>query len=350
MKKYDFGIVGAGLAGNWLAYQLSQQFGSKVVLFGGNKSGEASSVSSGVIKPITGRKYVKTWNYENLWGTAFEMYKVLEGDFGIRIWYDRDILVELKTAAHSNEWFARSQDPEYAPMMHMVPSTHLAWKYCKTGSDLGLLSYAAQVDIPLLSNSLNQKLIESGIYRESEFSLDELTKVEAGWVYQGELFEKIVFCDGARGSKNPYCNSIELFPLKGECMIVRLKEEIDFIFQSDYSIVPFANHKFWLGSNYNLKDQNYMLTEFEKINQINFLDQITKGGFELETHLFGFRSTTRDRRPIIGELKNFQGLFIFNGFGTKGASLIPYSLKSMVNLLVNNIQPEANINSNRFKI
>ncbi|MBK9272245.1 MAG: FAD-binding oxidoreductase [Saprospiraceae bacterium] len=350
MKKYDFGIVGAGLAGCWLAYQLSHQLEAKLILFGGSKTGEASSVSSGVIKPITGRKYVKTWNYENLWNAAFEMYRELEEELRVKIWHDREILVELKTAAHSNEWHARSQDPEYASMMHMVPSNHLAWKYCQSGSDLGLLSCAAQVDVSLLCTILNQKLLESGISRESEFYLDDLIRTENGWIYHGELFDKIVFCDGARGSKNPYCNSIELFPLKGECMIVRLKEEIDFIFQSDYSIVPFANHKYWVGSNYNLKDQTYMHTEIEKANQINFLDNLTKGGFELETHLFGFRSTTRDRRPVIGELIKFSGMYIFNGFGTKGASLIPYSLKSMVNLLENQVQPESSINSNRFLV
>ena len=56
-------IVGGGIAGSLLAYNLYKA-GKQVRLIQTSMKGEASSVSAGLINPITGKRFVKTWNWE----------------------------------------------------------------------------------------------------------------------------------------------------------------------------------------------------------------------------------------------------------------------------------------------
>ena len=46
--------------------------------------------------------------------------------------------------------------------------------------------------------------------------------------------------------------------------------------------------------------------------------------FEVIDHQAAIRPTVKDRRPFIGNHPKYPNLGIFNGFGTKGASLVPF--------------------------
>ncbi|MFN8329948.1 MAG: hypothetical protein U0T81_01800 [Saprospiraceae bacterium] len=54
---------------------------------------------------------------------------------------------------------------------------------------------------------------------------------------------------------------------------------------------------------------------------------------------------SRDRRPILGSHPENPGMYILNGFGTKGASMIPYCVRHLSDHLTkgHNILPEADV-------
>jgi glycine oxidase len=56
----------------------------------------------------------------------------------------------------------------------------------------------------------------------------------------------------------------------------------------------------------------------------------------------------KDRRPFIGFHPVFPQMLIFNGFGTKGASLIPFWANHLVEVLLNEITLDNEVNINRF--
>ncbi|MFN8329950.1 MAG: hypothetical protein U0T81_01810 [Saprospiraceae bacterium] len=58
-------LIGRGLAGCLLSWELKRR-GSSISMIGINSPGAASRVSSGVINPVTGRRYVKGWRFEEL--------------------------------------------------------------------------------------------------------------------------------------------------------------------------------------------------------------------------------------------------------------------------------------------
>ena len=76
----DFLIVGQGLAGSLLAWELMQR-GSKVLIVDSGMP-NASQVAAGLINPITGMRFVKTTDVDVLLPTAKAHYSNLEQTFG----------------------------------------------------------------------------------------------------------------------------------------------------------------------------------------------------------------------------------------------------------------------------
>jgi len=64
-KIIDYIIVGQGLAGSLLAYELMQE-GKLVCIVDEHHLGAASAVAAGIINPITGRRFAKSWRIDEL--------------------------------------------------------------------------------------------------------------------------------------------------------------------------------------------------------------------------------------------------------------------------------------------
>ena len=93
-KIVDFLIVGQGLAGTLLANRLLSE--GKTVQIVADTEGGASNIAAGVINPVTGRRIVKSWRYEEFYLAAKTVYQDLEKEYHIKVWHDFNILRTLK--------------------------------------------------------------------------------------------------------------------------------------------------------------------------------------------------------------------------------------------------------------
>jgi glycine/D-amino acid oxidase-like deaminating enzyme len=75
--EFDFIIVGQGIAGSLLSHFLLEAEKKIVVIDDSNRS-SSSNVAAGIIHPITGRRLVKTWLYDEAFPVAVSTYQVLE--------------------------------------------------------------------------------------------------------------------------------------------------------------------------------------------------------------------------------------------------------------------------------
>jgi len=66
-------VVGAGIAGSLLTLELVDR-GCDVTLFDDPDHPGCSHIAAGMINPITGRKFVKSWNIEVLLEKVKEIY------------------------------------------------------------------------------------------------------------------------------------------------------------------------------------------------------------------------------------------------------------------------------------
>ena len=63
--KVDYLIIGQGIAGTLLAYFL-QKKGASILVIDDAYERAATQVAAGIINPITGRRYVKSWRVDEL--------------------------------------------------------------------------------------------------------------------------------------------------------------------------------------------------------------------------------------------------------------------------------------------
>ena len=81
MEKVDYLIVGQGIAGSLLAYEL-EQAGRRVLVLNEEKENTSSNKAAGIYNPITGRKLVKTWLADELFPGLEGYYLGLEQTLG----------------------------------------------------------------------------------------------------------------------------------------------------------------------------------------------------------------------------------------------------------------------------
>ena len=111
-KNFDCCIVGQGIAGTLLAYFLKKS-GKSVLIFDKNLEGAASMVAAGIVNPVTGKNFVKTWRAEEFLGAAIEIYDDIAQEMGILTYTPANILRAILSTEEENIWLSRSSDTQF---------------------------------------------------------------------------------------------------------------------------------------------------------------------------------------------------------------------------------------------
>ncbi|RZM11824.1 MAG: FAD-dependent oxidoreductase [Pedobacter sp.] len=142
----------------------------------------------------------------------------------------------------------------------------------------------------------------------------------------------IIYCDGIAGAENPYFNNLPFAPNKGEAVLVEINDlPTNHIYKKGFSLVPWKDNIFWLGSNYLWEFENDSPTPGYYRFAENWLRQNLKVPFTIIDHLAGIRPATLERRPFVGFHPLHPRVGIFNGMGAKGCSLAPFFANQFVN-------------------
>jgi glycine/D-amino acid oxidase-like deaminating enzyme len=100
-----------------------------------------------------------------------------------------------------------------------------------------------------------------------------------------------------------------------------------------------------VGSTYDHSVLNYEPSLAGQKNIQERLKKLYHNSYEIVNHTAGVRPATFDRKPFIGLSGSYQNIGIFNGFGTKGVSLIPFFATQYVNYLLSkgDLNPEVDL-------
>jgi len=344
----DYIIVGQGIAGTLLAHFL-QKANQKVYVFDPGSKSAASQVAAGIINPITGRRYVKSWRVDELIPFARNTYGQMEEELGIRIFHEHRIIRTLFNQVEENNWLSRTAEPGYDS--YMLDTAQLAeyQEHTVPVFRYGEVQQAAQVDIGTLSLAYREKLLSEGVYQQTTFDFDQLEMLPKGVRYGAIEAKGIVFCEGAQAKENPFFQYLPFGGVKGEVLIVRIpKAEFSKIFKHRVFIVPLTDGLYWIGATYDRKYDHEQPTEKGRQFLEERLSDILKLPFEVMEHRAAIRPTVKDRRPFLGTHPDFPSLFIFNGLGTKGASLGPFWANHMTEYLLKGQPLDGAVDIDRF--
>lgn len=385
---FDYIIVGQGLCGTFLSWYLDQYNKTYIVIDEGKPS-TASKVSSGIINPITGRRFVKTWIIDQILPFSHQAYteinkelyknsachlELVEGSLST-IGMTRDSYIEQKNVIHffsnkesQNIFYTRQQEDSQYLNLFPLPLRELerAFNY---NYGYGEIDPCYLINTRILLNKYKEKLISENRLINEKFDFNNLKIDNYSVTYQHINASTIIFCDGALGANNPFFKNLPYALNKGELLLVNIPDlPRNYIFKkSNLTIVPWigdlsssigtlANQHistlknvFWIGTSYEWNFYNDQPTKTFKEKTIAQLQEFLKLPFEVIDHQASIRSATLERRPFVGLHPTIPQIGILNGMGTKGCSLAPYFAYELAQHLCfgQEIMPEANVN--RFK-
>ncbi len=343
----DFLIIGQGLAGTSLSLQLIAKNKSVLVL-DEEKPSTSSMIAAGIMNPVTGRRFVKSWRYNEVFDFAEKYYQQWEKDFGKKIFKPSKISRALFSHEEHHDFLAKTNQKEYAPFLselqsidfeqHFKPAT--AWIQVK-GARLKIKAY--------LDHS-RKFLKRKNAYQRDSFDHNLIKRTDDFWEYKTIKAKKIIFCEGAKIVKNPFFKMLPFVPAKGEVLIIKVPGlTSNQIYKHKCFLVPFGHdHTFWVGSTYEWDFKDAEPSEKKKEELLKKLKQSLKIDFEVLDHYAAIRPAGKDRRPYIGEHFEHEGLYLFNALGTKGASLSPYWADHLVSHLISKTDLDEEVDINRL--
>ena len=164
-KKYL--IAGHGLAGSVLALTFFRK-NISFKIAGKSLEGEASIASSGLITPVTGRKYVKSWMVDEFIASALEFYNWTEELLGKKYFYPVDIVRFLSHSEALIAWENRKDDPDYANYISDKTYEELD----RLGRPYGILTGGYRLDAKNWLIDARKFLSEQGLLSDELIPLD----------------------------------------------------------------------------------------------------------------------------------------------------------------------------------
>lgn len=341
-NKVDYIIVGQGLVGTWISYY-AKAFGKNFIIINDPQTPSATSVASGVINPVTGRRIVQTWMIDVLLPNALQAYTEL----GIQL--NKTILkkapvVLLHPSVQMKESFEYRLNHDN---VYLSPNNKTDWEaFFKTPFGTGQIDSSFWIDLNTMLSSWRKQLKDLGNYIETYFDIEDLIVHQDHVTWKEYTANHIIFCDGNNSMQNKYFNKLPFAPNKGEALIVEIKGlPKENIYKQSISIVPWKEDLFWVGSNYEWTFKDNSPTETFKEKMIQALDNFLKVPYTIVDHITGIRPANTERRPFVGVHPSFPSIAICNGMGTKGCSLAPYFSKQLIEYIENGkaIDTEADI-------
>ncbi|NQY32336.1 MAG: FAD-binding oxidoreductase [Coraliomargarita sp.] len=339
-------IIGAGLAGCLVAWRL-REAGQPFTVIGDCSAPSASMVAGGVINPVTGRWSVKSWRIDELLPAADECYRAIEATFGINIYHQIPLVRYCQNEEDRKRISRRLRNPRYADVLGPLRAAATGPSQIKDDYGSYEIRKAAFVDLPQLLNCLRKQFQ----VRDEPFDHAALKPDGDHWSYRGFRAKRVIFCDGAGMLQNPFCQDLPLTPIKGETLL--LKNEHLLLPRALYHhkkwLLPYGDGTFRLGATYDENDPTSDPTQSGASELLAGLRAFIDSDFQNVDHLAGLRPGTPDTRPLIGQLPNQSGLFVFNGLGSKGASVAPLMSQHFINHLLKETPLDPEVNLARFE-
>lgn len=344
-RKCEFLIIGQGIAGTLIASELLDR-GKDILVVDPGSANTSSKIAAGVINPITGRRFVKSWRFDEIFAFAKKRYKAISEFLDVDNFITpREIVRVLFNAGEENEWLARTGQDGWKEYVGEAKSLLEFEGHIQNGFSQGLIK-GAQVDIARLVKTFREYLASRNLLLSKKISVTEKAILEKQ--IENIEFENIIFCEGAAGRFNPLWSFVEFEPAKGEVFHVKIDGlRTERLIKHNLMMTPLGEEKYWVGSNYEWNAANDQPSDIGRKFIYKKLEKMLIDFTEIN-HLAATRPTIKDRRPVLGKHPKYNNCYLFNGLGTKGASLGPLLAHEFCEVIFSDLQLAPEISIKRF--
>ncbi len=341
----DFLLIGQGLAGSLLGWELIKQ-GFKIIIVD-NGDENASQVASGLINPVTGMRLVKSAGLDRLLHSARHYYADLEAFFQQRFYYERTMLRVLRNQQEFETAEKRLRQTGYQPFLANIIANSPG-----INSPLGLLiqKQTGYLTTRPLILALKTYFIERGSYLKTQVDYHHI-QLQPHLQWQHIKPAQIIFCEGYLGTRNPWFKHLPFQPVKGEILTAETAHTlVPNMLNYGHWFIPLPEQRFKTGATFDREQLNRQPTEQAKKTLLSDLWQIYPALKNARTidQQAGIRPATLDKQPFIGHHPKYSQLAIFNGFGAKGSLQIPLFCQTFADSLRHHIELPPGCNIRRY--
>ena len=379
---YDFLIIGQGIAGSVLAFQLLKA-GKKVFIIDKAAPGlfikatqkitdsEKNNlllkysdylypklkkllgddfrpkVIGGLITPVTGKRFAKTWLADTLLPYSAQFYNSLEKEINASFYKPVPIVRIFADNRQANDWDVRLADPLYKDLVDSDYSFNNEQIHYPHGYTV--FKQGAVIDGSKMLYAFHKYFKEKKCIRNSDVAAEQIEINENHIEAAGIHARAIIFCEGWHAVRNPLFKWLPFMPAKGELLIIKspglnLKEVIN----RGIFIRPLSNDLYLTGSTYSWDDISLTPTKKARDEISSKLKTLIRTDFNIVEQLAGIRPTVKGRRPFVGQHPGHENVYIFNGLGTKGLLLSPYFAQQLCQHLLESKALNSEIDIKRF--
>ncbi|GAB5409132.1 MAG: FAD-dependent oxidoreductase [Balneolaceae bacterium] len=360
-KYFDYCILGAGLAGVSLAYELSKENASVCLIDPNGIASGASGTPLGLVNPATGRYATLSWEAENCYSATLKNLTQVQQKSRIQFFKKSGVLrpaLDEKIASRMKENFSTTN----------WPSNWIEWldepdlkEFHKGINCIGggvWLPIGLTVNIPLFLSEFVSFLNSRKV--TTSFGLDySMHKKDQLWEInlsnnEKLIAKKIIFTTGSSTKKTNLWKDIPLHSVKGQLAVLEASSPLQFnhaVSALGY-IASLDGRKFVIGSTYEHSFEHeemdktgleYLLARFGKV-----LPELKRNS-KVISQWSGVRVSTPNRMPIMGQHPLEENIFLLSGLGSKGLLYSAFLSRIMTSYLIGNNLIPKELDIERFK-
>ena len=341
LKELDCIIVGQGIAGSLLAYELDSSNAKILVVDSGNKQ-NSSSVAAGIFNPINLNTLKKIELADEMYNSLIHLDHRLYKSFNTSYFSFMPVIRLLKSNIDSD--FKNL----YPFINGIVKTTELIkFNNYKSAIELNGLGF---MHINQFLDDFRKYLNKIDSISHDLFEYDKL-KIENDFVVWNHFkAKKIIFCEGTWSKENPWFPKNAFSFTKGQLLIIQSNDmPQNMIIKDKIFILPIGNNLFKVGATYEREDISWKPSLKGKQWLLNQIDQTISCQYKIVEHHAGIRPNIRDRKPVIGYHPQFASLGFFNGMGSRGVLYSAYYSGLIAkSILENKNDLPAEVNISRF--
>ena len=342
---YDFLIVGQGITGSIVALQLKKN-SKKFKLIEEGSPNTSSKVAAGIVHPISLKRCNLSWRGREFYEFSDSFYKEINFESNTELYKPYKLLRIFASFEEQNNWIGKTNNKIYKDIL-TLNSKKIDNLKNRFGS--GIVEICSRLSVNEFLDFVSSSFLKSKVLIKDVFKAHELKLKNNRFHYKGDIYSNIIMCDGVNALKNPMFNYLPIIPNKGELLKVFSTVLPTEIINCGIFSLPETKNIFTIGSTYSNEDQKNKITidakEYlmKKLNKIIEIDDI-----EIMDQKFGFRPTSLDRKPLIGEHPIIKNLYTVNGMGSKAILMAPLLVRELLDYIYQKKPLDSMTNINRF--
>lgn len=343
----DYIIVGAGLSGIAIAEELIDK-GRNIRVFE-DMSQTSSTVAGGVYNPVILKRFTLAWEADRQLKVAIPFYRSLEKKLDISLVKEMAIYRKFFSVEEQNDWFSAMDKASLSPFL----SPNLLQELnpnIPSDFSFGKVNGTGIIATEKLLENYRQYLEDLKLFFSESFEYDKLQLKRDLFNYKGFQAKRIIFCEGFGIKKNPFFNYLPLNGNKGEYLVIQSPDlQLEVAVKSSVFILPLGNDLYKVGATYSNSDKTPEPTEEAREYLLDKLKKMITCDFEVVDQVSGIRPATVDRKPLVGEHPDYKGMYVCNGFGSRGVLIAPTVSKELLDSIENETKLPAEIDIKRFR-